>query len=342
MIVRPVVVEPAPRPLEERVAADLLPRRPLGDQLLLDDVLRRDAGVVVAGLPERVEAAHPVPADQHVLDRAVERVAHVQLAGHVRRRHADHERSRRGGARRRRRRGRRPPRPPASAVRRRTGRRASPSAAESRERARPAARVASGPVALPHVSRVPRATITRIVLVACARSRSAGVLDAGLGGDDRPPAVDDRADAPYGPRLGRDRPREVRLELERRPARAGLRVRHERGAHRRVEQRRREPRVHASRSGCSAPRPGPPPTRRAPAPPRRSRMLISARDRRQRQLTRDHALRASRGPGARTPRPSASPGSDHENVRERGSATETRVRRCRRRRRRARRPARRA
>ena len=85
-------LEPAPRPLEERVAADLLPRRPLRDELLLDDVLRRDTGVVVAGLPERVEAPHPVPADQHVLDRAVERVPHVQLAGHVRRRHADHER----------------------------------------------------------------------------------------------------------------------------------------------------------------------------------------------------------------------------------------------------------
>ena len=33
-------------------------------------------------------ALHPVPADEHVLERAVQRVAHVQLAGHVRRRHA--------------------------------------------------------------------------------------------------------------------------------------------------------------------------------------------------------------------------------------------------------------
>ena len=45
--------------------------------------------MVVPGLPERPVAAHPVPADEHVLDRAVQRVAEVQVAGDVRRRHAD-------------------------------------------------------------------------------------------------------------------------------------------------------------------------------------------------------------------------------------------------------------
>src|SRR5262249_36006086 len=44
------------------------------------------------GLPERVVAAHPVPADEAVLDGAVQRVAHVELAGDVRRRDADHVR----------------------------------------------------------------------------------------------------------------------------------------------------------------------------------------------------------------------------------------------------------
>ena len=85
-------LEVIPDALDERLPAELLPRRPLAQELLLDDVLRRDPGVVVAGLPERVEALHPVPADEHVLDRAVERVAHVQRAGDVRRRHGDHER----------------------------------------------------------------------------------------------------------------------------------------------------------------------------------------------------------------------------------------------------------
>ena len=84
-------VEPLPRPLDEGLAADLLARRALGDQLLLDHVLGRDACVVVARLPERVEAPHPVPADEGVLHRAVQGVPEVELAGDVRRRHADDE-----------------------------------------------------------------------------------------------------------------------------------------------------------------------------------------------------------------------------------------------------------
>ncbi len=93
MIVRPVLLEPLPRPLDERVAADVVAREPLLRERLLDDVLRRDARVVVPRLPERVEPAHAVPADQHVLQGAVQRMADVQVAGDVRRRHADHERS---------------------------------------------------------------------------------------------------------------------------------------------------------------------------------------------------------------------------------------------------------
>ena len=85
-----VLAQPLPDLLDERVAAELLPRRALLHELPLDHGLGRDPRVVVARLPERVEAAHPVPADQRVLDRAVERVPHVERAGHVRWRHADH------------------------------------------------------------------------------------------------------------------------------------------------------------------------------------------------------------------------------------------------------------
>ncbi len=94
------LLEMAPDALDERLAAELLARRALGRELLLDDVLGRDPGVVVARLPERVEALHPVPADQDVLQRPVEGVAHVQRAGDVRRRYADDERlvSARAGA----------------------------------------------------------------------------------------------------------------------------------------------------------------------------------------------------------------------------------------------------
>src|SRR5258708_6590172 len=42
--------------------------------------------MVVTRLEERVEALHPLPADDGVTDRELERVPHVQLAGHVRRR----------------------------------------------------------------------------------------------------------------------------------------------------------------------------------------------------------------------------------------------------------------
>ena len=86
------LVEVRPDALDERLPAELLARRSLRRELLLDHVLGRDPGMVVARLPERVEPAQPVPADQHVLDRPVERVAHVQRAGYVGRRHADDER----------------------------------------------------------------------------------------------------------------------------------------------------------------------------------------------------------------------------------------------------------
>ena len=126
MITPPYSSQPLPDALDERVAADLLARGALAAQLLLDDGLRGDAGVVEARLPERVEAPHAVPADEGVLDRPVEGVAHVQRARHVRRRHRDDvglaadRRGRRG-------RGARPPRPAASVPRRPAGGRAAPS-----------------------------------------------------------------------------------------------------------------------------------------------------------------------------------------------------------------------
>ena len=48
-----------------------------------------DAGVVYAHLPQRAMAAHAVVADQRVLQRVLERVAHVQRAGDVGRRQQD-------------------------------------------------------------------------------------------------------------------------------------------------------------------------------------------------------------------------------------------------------------
>ena len=53
------------------------------------DHLGGDAGMVGAGLPQHVVALHAAPADQHVLQRVVERVAHMQAARDVGRRDDD-------------------------------------------------------------------------------------------------------------------------------------------------------------------------------------------------------------------------------------------------------------
>ena len=66
-------------------AARLLPLH----HLALDHHLGGDAGMVGARLPEHVAAAHALEADQDVLERVVERVAHVERAGDVRRRDDD-------------------------------------------------------------------------------------------------------------------------------------------------------------------------------------------------------------------------------------------------------------
>src|SRR6185369_2443740 len=68
-----------------------LDRQPLA--LLLEvahhDHLGGDAGMIGAGLPQYVVALHAAPADQDVLQRVVESMAHVQAAGDVGRRDDD-------------------------------------------------------------------------------------------------------------------------------------------------------------------------------------------------------------------------------------------------------------
>ena len=89
-----------PDPFDEFFPAELVPRLALGFQLVLDDDLRRDAGVIGAYLPQRIVAAHAVIADQHIHQRLLERVSHVQRAGDVRRRKLDAERFHTGSQRR--------------------------------------------------------------------------------------------------------------------------------------------------------------------------------------------------------------------------------------------------
>ena len=90
MMVPPRLLLPRPDLLDEFLAPDRAPVRLLAlRQLALDHHLRGDAGVVGAGLPEHVAPAHALEAAQHVLQRVVERMAHVQRAGDVGRRDDD-------------------------------------------------------------------------------------------------------------------------------------------------------------------------------------------------------------------------------------------------------------
>ena len=88
---------PLPDAAHELVAAQVAPVRLLAfHQLPLDHHLGGDAGVIGAGLPQHVAAAHALEADEDVLQRVVERVTHMQRAGHVRRRDDDGVRPRAG------------------------------------------------------------------------------------------------------------------------------------------------------------------------------------------------------------------------------------------------------
>ncbi len=83
---------PLPDLVDEGVAAHVAAARLLPlHQLALDDHLRGDAGMVHARLPEHVLAAHALEPDHDVLQRVVQRMAHMQRAGHVRRRDDDRE-----------------------------------------------------------------------------------------------------------------------------------------------------------------------------------------------------------------------------------------------------------
>ena len=80
-----------PTRVDELRAPEIVARLAFGRELLFDHHLRTDAGVIGTDLPQRVIAAHAVIADHHVHQRLLERVAHVQVAGDVRRRQLNAE-----------------------------------------------------------------------------------------------------------------------------------------------------------------------------------------------------------------------------------------------------------
>ena len=63
-------------PEDQRFAAEVVSRFLLFlEQAALDHGLRRDAGMIGAGHPQRVVTLHSLPANEDVLQRVIERVA---------------------------------------------------------------------------------------------------------------------------------------------------------------------------------------------------------------------------------------------------------------------------
>ena len=60
-----------------------------GIQLSLHHHLGRNAGVVRAGLPQRLIAFHPMVSNERIHDRILKGMAHVQAARHIRWRNCD-------------------------------------------------------------------------------------------------------------------------------------------------------------------------------------------------------------------------------------------------------------
>ena len=84
---------PLPHALDERLAPHGAAVRLLAlQQLALDHHLGGDAGVIGARLPQHVAPAHAFEAHQHVLQRVVEGVPHMERAGDIGRRNDDGER----------------------------------------------------------------------------------------------------------------------------------------------------------------------------------------------------------------------------------------------------------
>ncbi len=91
-----VLAHPHPDALEEGFAAEVVAAEALLRQLAFDDVLRGDAGVVLAREPEGGVTLHAMPAHERVGDGVFEPMAQVKLTGHVGRRHDDGVRLARG------------------------------------------------------------------------------------------------------------------------------------------------------------------------------------------------------------------------------------------------------
>ena len=81
-----VLLLPLPDALNKRLAPKILTTLTLLAERLLNDVLGRNTRVVGTGKPKSILTLHTAPPDENILNRLVERVAHVKNTRHVRRR----------------------------------------------------------------------------------------------------------------------------------------------------------------------------------------------------------------------------------------------------------------
>ena len=87
-----VLLLPLPDALRELLTSEFVAIRTLCAKRRLHLRLRRDARMVAARHPKSIIALHAPPADQNVLQGIVERMPHVQLPRHIRRRNHDGKR----------------------------------------------------------------------------------------------------------------------------------------------------------------------------------------------------------------------------------------------------------
>ena len=80
---------PFPHLVDEQLAAEVLLGLAVDRELFLDHALGGDACVVHAGQPQHLVALHALATGQRIHQRVIQRVAHVQIAGDVRRRKHD-------------------------------------------------------------------------------------------------------------------------------------------------------------------------------------------------------------------------------------------------------------
>ncbi len=79
-----VSIFPGPNPFQEFFTAQFTAIHTLFSQVLFNNILRSNTGVIAARQPQGVIALHPAAANQDVLDGIIQSMAHMQRTGNVR------------------------------------------------------------------------------------------------------------------------------------------------------------------------------------------------------------------------------------------------------------------